>query len=413
MGDLVADAITVTLAHPLTAAMAADLQIADVRDYAAGEQVVVPRDQIRRLINSGRVAGIAPGDEEAIRELLGRPATAPLIARPIAALWDMTYPGPAVAHAGTLRWYNDTGRPVRIERVRASVATPPIGGALRVDVLRDGTTSLFDGEQARPTVAADQYSGAAAPAAGMAELAPGQFLTVNIDTVGGDSPGADLAVTVTASDAGTGSIPGPAGHTPCVYSGAEPPVALHDDGDLYLQAGGNLYQQQAGAWVLVGNLQGPAGPSGSAVTINGYTGETINLTAADVGAVPASAVLEADPGVPAWRHSRAWPVVTDDANIAEFSVQGVLTAWLNEAGLYRARTHPGAPWDSQFRAFLGAGQTGNPFEVVSQDGQTVVWGVRPDGAIVRNGAPTASVMLLALDDPVPDDTPPGTIIVRS
>ncbi|MGW4641818.1 hypothetical protein ACWEN6_25090 [Sphaerisporangium sp. NPDC004334] len=53
------------------------------------------------------------------------------------------------------------------------------------------------------------------------------------------------------------------GHTPQLYSGAAAPSTLHVEGDLYLRDTGDLYQQQAGAWVLHGQLRGPQGPAGA------------------------------------------------------------------------------------------------------------------------------------------------------
>lgn len=56
---------------------------------------------------------------------------------------------------------------------------------------------------------------------------------------------------------------GAPGHTPQLYSGAAAPTTLHVDGDLYLRDTGDLYQQQAGAWVLAGNIRGPQGATGA------------------------------------------------------------------------------------------------------------------------------------------------------
>ncbi|MEV7006856.1 hypothetical protein [Streptosporangium sp. NPDC051022] len=73
------------------------------------------------------------------------------------------------------------------------------------------------------------------------------------------SPAASEAYVAAHGASGGGS-----GHTPQLYSGSAAPSALQIDGDLYLRTGiGDLYQQQSGAWVPKGNLQGPAGPPGA------------------------------------------------------------------------------------------------------------------------------------------------------
>lgn len=64
---------------------------------------------------------------------------------------------------------------------------------------------------------------------------------------------------------GSSGAAGTAGHTPQLYSGTAVPSTLNTDGDLYLRTStGDLYQQQSGAWVLAGSIQGPTGATGSA-----------------------------------------------------------------------------------------------------------------------------------------------------
>jgi hypothetical protein len=68
---------------------------------------------------------------------------------------------------------------------------------------------------------------------------------------------------------GPGGAPGTNG-APCSvwYQGSSAPtVALGIDGDYYLDTlNGNVYNKQSGAWVLIANLIGPPGASGSAGT---------------------------------------------------------------------------------------------------------------------------------------------------
>lgn len=73
---------------------------------------------------------------------------------------------------------------------------------------------------------------------------------------------------------------GPAG-TPGskTYTGASAPSTLHSDGDMYINtSNGNYYQQTNGAWGSpLGNLTGPAGPSG-ALTDNAASYYTLNYS---------------------------------------------------------------------------------------------------------------------------------------
>jgi hypothetical protein len=65
-------------------------------------------------------------------------------------------------------------------------------------------------------------------------------------------------------DQGDPGPPGPPGVVGSVwYEGAGPPVTLQTDNDFYLNTtNGDVYQQQSGAWVLVGNIKGPQGDQG-------------------------------------------------------------------------------------------------------------------------------------------------------
>ncbi|MFG1873376.1 hypothetical protein ACGFIV_00885 [Sphaerisporangium sp. NPDC049003] len=80
------------------------------------------------------------------------------------------------------------------------------------------------------------------------------------------APGAPGAQGVPGADGADGADgqDGAPGHTPRLYSGAAVPVTLHTDGDLYLRDTGDLYQQQASAWVMKSNIRGPQGATGPA-----------------------------------------------------------------------------------------------------------------------------------------------------
>jgi hypothetical protein len=114
---------------------------------------------------------------------------------------------------------------------------------------------------------------------------------------------------------------GGTGHTPQLFSGASTPTTLHTEGDLYLRDNGDFYQQQASAWALKGNLQGPTGsagaagatgpagsagttgatgPQGNPTTVNGKTGASITLTASDVSADASGAASSAQTAAEAY-----------------------------------------------------------------------------------------------------------------
>jgi hypothetical protein len=79
----VSEMVALKLAHPLTADRAATLRAAEVRDYAVGEEIVVPSDEARAVIGAGYALGVEPSDPGAVaRALEGRPARTRAAASP-------------------------------------------------------------------------------------------------------------------------------------------------------------------------------------------------------------------------------------------------------------------------------------------------------------------------------------------
>lgn len=99
--------------------------------------------------------------------------------------------------AGKSRRYNDTGVPLTIRAVRASVGTAPVGGPVVVDINRNGA-SIFTAQVNQPSIVAGAVTSGKVTAIGNAALADGDYLTVDVDAVGSTTPGADLAVQVLA-----------------------------------------------------------------------------------------------------------------------------------------------------------------------------------------------------------------------
>lgn len=79
-----------------------------------------------------------------------------------------------------------------IGKVRASVDTAPIGAPVVIDVNVNGT-SIYANQANRLSIAAGTNTATSSP--GFA-VAAGDYITVDIDSVGTINPGADLTVTV-------------------------------------------------------------------------------------------------------------------------------------------------------------------------------------------------------------------------
>jgi type II secretory pathway pseudopilin PulG len=97
---------------------------------------------------------------------------------------------------GAHRIYNDTGVPLTIRAVRAAVGTAPTGASLLVDVNINGTT-IFTTQTNRPTITASTFTAAAA-AINTTTIAPGDYLTVDVDQVGSTIAGSNLTVAIWA-----------------------------------------------------------------------------------------------------------------------------------------------------------------------------------------------------------------------
>lgn len=95
---------------------------------------------------------------------------------------------------GKHRVYNDTGVPLTIRAVRASVGTAPTGAAIRVDVNKNGTT-IFTTQANRPNIAVSTFT-SKVTTMDVTSLADGDYLTVDVDIIGSTVAGADLTVQV-------------------------------------------------------------------------------------------------------------------------------------------------------------------------------------------------------------------------
>jgi hypothetical protein len=100
-----------------------------------------------------------------------------------------------MVETGTHRLYNDSSGGWTITGVRASVGVAPTGGSIIIDVNVNGA-SVFASQASQPKIPADEYTSGKITSLAQASVAPGQYLTVDVDQVGATTPGSDLTVQV-------------------------------------------------------------------------------------------------------------------------------------------------------------------------------------------------------------------------
>lgn len=101
------------------------------------------------------------------------------------------YSGTVAAGTGTLRWYNRTGQTVTVHGFWLAANTAPTGAALVVDANKNGTTMYATG---KPSIAAGANASALVAPPSAVTLADGDYVTVDVDSVGSTVAGADLSV---------------------------------------------------------------------------------------------------------------------------------------------------------------------------------------------------------------------------
>lgn len=100
---------------------------------------------------------------------------------------------------GKHRIYNDTGVTLTLLSARASVGTAPTGALdLVVDVNKNGTT-VFTSQAFRPTIAVTTFTSGKVTAINETTFLDGDYLTIDVDSVGTVVPGADLVVQIMAA----------------------------------------------------------------------------------------------------------------------------------------------------------------------------------------------------------------------
>ena len=106
-----------------------------------------------------------------------------------------TISGVLTVSTGDFKFYNDSGRTLRILKVRASVGTAPTGtGSTVFDVKKDGTT-IFP-TSTKPTLVAAALTDARVP--DTTAWANGSYMTVDITAIAATTAGSNAVVTITA-----------------------------------------------------------------------------------------------------------------------------------------------------------------------------------------------------------------------
>jgi hypothetical protein len=103
-----------------------------------------------------------------------------------------TVPGTLSVGTGKTKFY--IPGPITLGNVRASVGTAATGADITIDVNKNGTT-VFTTQTNRPKIFAGQTV-VSTSTPNVTTLTTGDYLTVDIDTVGSLNPGSDLTVQI-------------------------------------------------------------------------------------------------------------------------------------------------------------------------------------------------------------------------
>jgi hypothetical protein len=106
--------------------------------------------------------------------------------------------GTVTVGVGKARIYNDSGRTLTIQAVRASAGTAPTGASLIVDINKDGTT-IFTTQGNRPAIAAGTNTSGKVTNMDVTTIADGSYFSVDVDQVGSTVAGSDLTVQIWAA----------------------------------------------------------------------------------------------------------------------------------------------------------------------------------------------------------------------
>lgn len=103
-----------------------------------------------------------------------------------------TVPGTLSVGTGKAKFYIPGA--ITLGNVRASVGTAPTGADITIDVNKNGTT-VFTTQTNRPKIYAGQTL-VSTSTPNITEFAAGDYITVDIDSIGSLNPGSDLTVQI-------------------------------------------------------------------------------------------------------------------------------------------------------------------------------------------------------------------------
>jgi hypothetical protein len=107
-----------------------------------------------------------------------------------------SYYGTIQTVTGSLRLYNDTGRTLTFQKIRATCGIAPTGSAAIVNVKKNGTPITLTGDRA--TIAPTALT-ATTTTFSVPTIADGEYITIDVDQVGSTFAGSDLVVSVVAT----------------------------------------------------------------------------------------------------------------------------------------------------------------------------------------------------------------------
>lgn len=129
--------------------------------------------------------------------------------------------------------------------------------------------------------------------------------------------------------------------------------------------------------------------------------------------VDTTSTVTADPSAPLLVHRRNFAVDSANQDIMQFyaGTGPTLTGWINEWGGYRGM--PYFNWDAVVRMVGHASQTGDIIQYQNNARDINLWAIDKDGYTTMRDIKMAPVLVLGSGDPVPADTPAGTVIIRT
>jgi hypothetical protein len=148
--------------------------------------------------------------------------------------------------------------------------------------------------------------------------------------------------------------------------------------------------------------------------ISTATQTALNLKANGDEYVAKTTTEDTNPATPLISHTRNFAVDSGNQDIMQFYAGAgtpKLHGWINEWGGYRGT--PYFRWDAVIRMVAHATQNANIIEYQNNARDTTLWGIDQNGYTNMNGVTMAPVLVLGAADPVPANTPAGTVILRT